>query len=654
MSFQDYRAFSKYRREEPIALFVETLTGTTYEMSVFPHDTIMSIKAKIQRIGGIPISQQHLIYNFQELDDSSLLTDYSIKSGSKIKLVLSMRGGPISTVRRVLPLDDAVLRELMESNREELLDDLPPGCKMAVLVFRDGDQLNMFRVLENVDGSYSPLSDSSMFNLFEDEGMLKNDEFTKRLDENTVTMEKMYDLKNKLAELAIQRKTLKLRPVEPEEEEEVEPTPSTSVVRDSGSSKCKLPTLPPIPSLESREESVCSSASLLRKTRTSEFSRVPVLPEIASRASPSPRVVTPSPRVVTGAGDSVECVSAGFERERPRTSPDDDRLTGERVCQILSDASRLSRSRRCTALPLHRFPRVPPMANSSFDSDRFTDQDKDKIAAVSCMLSVLSRPRSGMVKEDTNSGSMESSTTCRYPRRSKESSASVSRFKVSSPKISDVLNETYVTSSDMDSNPHSPPEEGSNKDSLRFLPKTSRSKDSCPPRSLESIKSTSHPASKNSASVNTRSRLLSREEDLDRDRKNFHLQLSKNVSPSELLRYPDKSSFTLIDEERYRQSAKNKSLLFSTHDKVPTVKASQNSLYESRVKKRKKEPKARCMVCRKKLTIINTYTCRCGNIFCSIHRYSEAHDCDYDYKEEGRRILEQNNPLIRAPKLPKI
>lgn len=49
------------------------------------------------------------------------------------------------------------------------------------------------------------------------------------------------------------------------------------------------------------------------------------------------------------------------------------------------------------------------------------------------------------------------------------------------------------------------------------------------------------------------------------------------------------------------------------------------------------------------------YFClRCGNIFCSMHRYSETHDCTYDYKSAGRRFLQETNPIISAPKLPKI
>jgi len=45
---------------------------------------------------------------------------------------------------------------------------------------------------------------------------------------------------------------------------------------------------------------------------------------------------------------------------------------------------------------------------------------------------------------------------------------------------------------------------------------------------------------------------------------------------------------------------------------------------------------------------------RCGGNFCSLHRYAEAHGCSFDYKLEGRRLIEQSNPLIAADKLPKI
>ncbi|KAJ8893662.1 hypothetical protein PR048_006262 [Dryococelus australis] len=68
----------------------------------------------------------------------------------------------------------------------------------------------------------------------------------------------------------------------------------------------------------------------------------------------------------------------------------------------------------------------------------------------------------------------------------------------------------------------------------------------------------------------------------------------------------------------------------------------------------RKHLRTRCAVCRKRLNITNVYTCRCEKLFCSAHRYSEVHSCTFDYKSEGRRLLEQANPLVAAPKLPKI
>lgn len=45
---------------------------------------------------------------------------------------------------------------------------------------------------------------------------------------------------------------------------------------------------------------------------------------------------------------------------------------------------------------------------------------------------------------------------------------------------------------------------------------------------------------------------------------------------------------------------------------------------------------------------------RCGNNFCSSHRYAETHGCTYDYKSAGRRYLQEANPVVNVPKLPKI
>lgn len=62
----------------------------------------------------------------------------------------------------------------------------------------------------------------------------------------------------------------------------------------------------------------------------------------------------------------------------------------------------------------------------------------------------------------------------------------------------------------------------------------------------------------------------------------------------------------------------------------------------------------RCTVCSKKTGLATTYECRCLKIFCTVHRYPEAHSCTYDYKGEGRKEIKESNPVVVAAKLRKI
>merc|ERR1711982_244366 len=59
----------------------------------------------------------------------------------------------------------------------------------------------------------------------------------------------------------------------------------------------------------------------------------------------------------------------------------------------------------------------------------------------------------------------------------------------------------------------------------------------------------------------------------------------------------------------------------------------------------KKLKKNRCLTCKKKLGLTG-FTCRCGDLFCSIHRYSDKHDCTFDYNAMGRRRLEITTLLL--------
>ncbi|KAI0528925.1 hypothetical protein KFK09_001469 [Dendrobium nobile] len=61
----------------------------------------------------------------------------------------------------------------------------------------------------------------------------------------------------------------------------------------------------------------------------------------------------------------------------------------------------------------------------------------------------------------------------------------------------------------------------------------------------------------------------------------------------------------------------------------------------------------RCSSCCKKVGLTG-FRCRCGELFCSRHRYSETHDCSFDYKTAGREEISKNNPVVRAAKIIKI
>ena len=61
----------------------------------------------------------------------------------------------------------------------------------------------------------------------------------------------------------------------------------------------------------------------------------------------------------------------------------------------------------------------------------------------------------------------------------------------------------------------------------------------------------------------------------------------------------------------------------------------------------------RCTECDKKLSL-TAIMCKCKNYYCNKHRYSDKHNCSYDYKNSGRDLLKINNPLIQPNKVDKI
>lgn len=69
--------------------------------------------------------------------------------------------------------------------------------------------------------------------------------------------------------------------------------------------------------------------------------------------------------------------------------------------------------------------------------------------------------------------------------------------------------------------------------------------------------------------------------------------------------------------------------------------------------KTQKKKKNRCNICRRKVGLTG-FECRCGGLFCSLHRYSNEHNCTFDYKELGAQEIRKNNPLVVGEKIQKI
>ncbi|GJN17864.1 hypothetical protein PR202_gb04967 [Eleusine coracana subsp. coracana] len=57
----------------------------------------------------------------------------------------------------------------------------------------------------------------------------------------------------------------------------------------------------------------------------------------------------------------------------------------------------------------------------------------------------------------------------------------------------------------------------------------------------------------------------------------------------------------------------------------------------------------RCTACGRKVGLMG-FECRCGGVFCGAHRYSDRHDCGYDYRGAGRDAIARDNPVVRAQK----
>ncbi|XP_043912294.1 AN1-type zinc finger protein 4 [Protopterus annectens] len=682
---------------ESMELFIETLTGTSFELRVSPFDTIISVKVKIQRLEGIPVTQQHLIWNNTELEDDYCLNDYSISEGCTLKLVLAMRGGPINTKR--VPLDDSIreMAEYMEGSRDDFWEGTTSNKQVTLLVYREGDQLNFFRVVDRGDGTLTPLSETlsggSAYNWLADEDEESKTCPSNQQIENSVTMDKMRRLKCKMENMNLSKKPKKCGKAKPRPP--MAPRSScTSVTSVRNRIFRVLPGIgqslnsPCLPVVEQHTSDSSHHALLSLASLTVAGSLAPSS-NIASTvdegtcnsvvyAAEDGIMLPPEVSSIPLENHSLQKNKACFQEmvaasESPVLESQEITFCHRAVNSELDLLMKKSETQRSeNVVSLCEDPNKNDSSNGA-DGKRSTFVELGQsVKELACNDAVCA-----MLSDSLSSESMETGD-------SSNSEVSFKNGGVSSP-----ISSVQV--------PHSPTikSQKSTKTSTISTLRPSTSYNllhSTDMGSLPDVGRTSVFRGVKVASPGRRSDIISKLEARDITERankatkeplammsNFGILTSLVRSANTNLHgyygtgrlrttgvvLP--SNFQHSQEAALRRTSPSyraQEVFISPHCQGQTgsnsctgKRVGSPTLYFPPVKtpaQVKKKHTKHCFLCGKKTGLTTGYECRCGNNFCAVHRYAETHDCTFDYKAAGRKYLQEANPVISAPKLPKI
>ncbi|KFW61013.1 AN1-type zinc finger protein 4 [Pygoscelis adeliae] len=711
---------------ETMELFIETLTGTCFELRVSPFETVISVKAKIQRLEGIPVSQQHLIWNNAELKDDYCLNDYNISEGCTLKLVLAMRGGPINT-RRV-PVEDPIreMAEYMDPSRDEIWEKGPSNKQVTFLVYREGDQLNFFRVVDRGDGTLTPLSESlrdgfnfllvaegehklsfifsggSVYNLYaDDEDETEASPSGQQIIENSITMNKMKLLKAKMENMNLSKKpkkTVKVKPRPP-----MAPRPSSGSVAAARhrflrvlphiGQSCLPPPGNSYPS-ESSQNALSALATLATAGRTmpsttndflkeddtwqsnswsQSVSSIRLPPKISrveleNGKLPTNSILTPVSSLPANSEKASENVSSTSEEDavlfpnltnvelygtEEKLLPETDAFallteasTTEQCSEIydigkvnpeleLSDGDEESKVVEQHRKPISKVLSTAEMGAGLLSTRELSPQKNLLLSPLRYSAQVA---RHSSLKPQTQpkcfeAGNLRSTASPNVLRSLEVRSIADSSFsrttrfrsvKVESlGKRPDVISKAEARDITDVANKASK-EPVSSVSNLGFLASLARS------ANRESLQSSCGTGRFRTSSIALPTNLQHFQEESFR----------KTAPPNEAAEY------ILVSTNASKEievSSVGRRVGEATH--LPPVNGSIQA---------KKKITKHCFLCGKKTGLATSYECRCGNNFCATHRYAETHTCTYDYKSAGRRYLQETNPVVSAPKLPKI
>nr|XP_012420785.1 PREDICTED: AN1-type zinc finger protein 4 isoform X2 [Odobenus rosmarus divergens] len=616
-----------------------------------------------------------------------------------------MRGGPINT-RRV-PMEDP-LREMadyMDSSRDEVWEKTSCNKQVTFLVYREGDQLNFFRVVDRGDGTLTPLSESlsggSVYNLYMDEDEeIEPSPSGQQIIENSITMNKMKLLKAKMENMNLSKKpkkAVKVKPCPP-----VAPRPSSSstaaarhrllrVLPHIGQSCLPSPENAYLP--ETSSNAVSSLATLPTADRpmssiASDFLKeddnwesntlshsnnsIKLPPQIPPMELENDKELADS---VLHLGSSLPRWTKHFSGNLSSNNEDDtvlfstseecvteesllpevgsfatftegntdEQSSGLEVTQKVNSEFLLTnddKGLKAAEQHLKHFARM--LSGESVETTvlnhRELNPHKNRLLSplrcstpVSLHNSLVKSQRQSKCFESGNLQSSASQNVLRSldVRNITDSSFSrTTRFravKVDSPgKRSDIISKVEARDITEMANKASKEPVGC-VNNIGFLASLARS------ASRDSLQSTHGAGRLRTSGIGLSTSLQHfQEENL---RKN-----SPQLEPTDFFLSARGIGMNGNNTAAGRRVGE------CTHH-LPPVNAPIQT---------KKKATKHCFLCGKKTGLATSYKCRCGNNFCASHRYAETHSCTYDYKNAGRRYLEEANPVVNAPKLPKI
>nr|XP_028682134.1 AN1-type zinc finger protein 4 isoform X2 [Macaca mulatta] len=653
---------------DTMELFIETLTGTCFELRVSPFETIISVKAKIRRLE--------------------------------------------------VPTEDPLrkMAEYLDSSRVEVWEKTSCNKQVTFLVYREGDQLNFFPAVDRGDGTLTPLSDSSkkigfhlhilrrkgehrmsggsMYNSDTDE-----DEETEpsssgqQIIENSITMNKMKLLKAKMKNMNLSKKPKKAVKIKPHPP--IAPRPSSGSTAPSRHRLLRV--LPNIgqsclPAFgnaylpEISRNGVSSLATQLPAERsmssiTGEFLKENNSWETNTLSHSSSNVKLPPqiPHLELGndqeLADSVLHLGSSLPRQTkhflgnlPSSNENtvlpseecvieesllpevgslasfadgnaDEQSSGlEDACKVNPELLLTNADKGLKAPEQHLKHAAGVLSGESVETSvlnyRELSPHKNRLlsplrcsAPMSLHNSLVKPQRQskcfefGKLQPSSRSLDVQNITDC--------SSSRTPRFqgvKVDSPgKRSDVISKVEARDiTEMANKASKEPVDCVN--NINFLASLARS------TSRDRLQSTRGAGRPQTSGIGLSTNLQ-------------HFQEENLRKSSPQLEHPEVFLSAHGVGMNGNNAATGKSVGECTTHHLPPVKAPLQA---------KKKKTNHCFLCGKKTGLASSYECRCGNNFCASHRYAETHGCTYDYKSAGRRYLHEANPVVNAPKLPKI